>query len=923
MSLSVGSRLGPYEILAPLGAGGMGEVYKGRDTRLERTVAIKVLSPQLSASPESRQRFEREAKTISQLSHPHICALYDVGEADVEGNGERRTANVPETSVRSGDLRPSPFAVRRIQYLVMEYLEGETLTERLAKGALPLEQALKYGQQIADALDKAHRQGIVHRDLKPGNVMLTKLGVKLLDFGLAKAIEPAAPQMSLTSMPTRQGLTQEGTILGTFQYMAPEQLEGKDADARTDIWAFGATLYEMATGRKAFSASSQASLITAIMSSDPAPISAVQPMSPPALDRVVKTCLAKDPEERWQSAADIKRELQWVAEGSLAESDPLGRRGRSRERLAWTAFALAAAAALIVGFLHLRRKPESLRVFRSSILPPAETQFAFQSSPPAVSPDGRRIAFSAGRPNARGRLWVRSFEASDAQPLPGTEGGYCPFWSPDSRFLGFFADGKLKKIDVTGGTPQTLSGAPDGDGGTWSREGVILFTTDGPLHRVPESGGASAPVTRVDEDLGDLGHSWPIFLPDGRHFLYLRFLGRTGDGSNPYGLVLGSLDSKDEKQLLRVRANVAYAPATDGSSAGHLLYLQARVLVARPFDARRLEFTGEAFPIAEQVQLFGAGSTAVFSVSANGLLAYQPGAGGEPSELVWFDRGGRRLEALGEPANYNHPRISHDGRRVVFVVTDTQSPDTDLWLYDLARRAKTRFTFGPAVNIFPVWSPDDSRIVFASNRRVMADLYQRATSGSGADELLLDSKTSFRWPTDWSPDGQIAFQSRDTKAKTAVDVGFVSGPDRKAVTLLGTPFDERSPEFSPDGRWLAYASNESGRFEIYVQPFPGPGQKWQVSTGGGAYPRWKRDGKEIFFLKLPEKTLMAAEVKPGPTFEVGEPKALFQTQVKWIDFGRQYDVSPDGSRFLINTLVAEGMNEPLTVVQNWTAGLKK
>jgi eukaryotic-like serine/threonine-protein kinase len=893
MTLSAGTKLGPYEILSPLGAGGMGEVYRAKDTRLERTVAVKVLPSHMSSSPEVRQRFEREAKTISQLSHPHICALYDVG--------------------REGET----------EYLVMEYLEGETLSERLTKGPLPLEQTLRYGQQIADALDKAHRQGIVHRDLKPGNVMLTKSGVKLLDFGLAKAMAPVAPLSSLTALPTQQGLTQEGTILGTLQYMAPEQLEGKEADGRTDIFAFGAVLYEMATGRKAFSGAAQASLIGAILHTEPQPISAVQPMSPPALDRVVKTCLAKDPEERWQSAADVRRELQWIAEGSaagVAAPAVVASKRRVRERLAWTGFALAAAAALIVGSLHLRRRPESDRVFRSSILPPEKTRFAFQGSPPAVSPDGRRIAFSAGLPNARGRLWVRPFEASEAQPLPETEGGSGPFWSPDSRFVGFFADGKLKKIDVTGGTPQTLCDAPSGRAGAWSREGVILFTTDGPLHRVPESGGASSPVTRVDE--GVLSHNWPTLLPDGRHFLYLRYLGRSGDASNPFGLYLGSLDSKDERELLRVRANVAYAPAPDGSSAGHLLYLQARVLVARPFDARRLEFTGEAFPIAEQVQLFGAGGTAVFSVSATGLLAYQRGAG-EASELVWFDRSGKRLESLGEPANYSHPRISHDGRRVAVVVGDAKSADTDLWLFDVPRRAMTRFTFGPAVNIFPVWSPDDTRIVFASNRRMMHELYQRATSGSGGDELLLESKTSFMWPTDWSPDGLIAFQSRDAKARTAVDVGFVSVSDRKAVTLLGTSFDERNPQFSPDGRWLAYGSDESGRFEIYVQSFPGMGQKWQVSSGGGATPRWRRDGKEIFFLKFPEKTLMTAEVKSGPTFEVVEPRALFQTQVKWSDFGTQYDVSPNGSRFLINTLVGEERSEAITIVQNWQAGSKK
>src|SRR5262245_33314685 len=597
MTLSAGSRLGPYEIISPLGAGGMGEVYRARDTRLDRTVAIKVLPEHLSASLESRQRFEREAKTISQLSHPHICALYDFG--------------------RDGE----------IEYLVMEYLEGQTLADRLAKGPFSQDQTLRCGMEIADALDKAHRQGIVHRDLKPGNAMLTRSGVKLLDFGLAKAMEPGTTA-GLTALPTRAVLTQEGTILGTTQYMSPEQLEGKTADARTDIFALGATLYEMATGKKAFTGSTQASLISAILRDDPPPISQVQPLSPPALDRVVRTCLAKDPEDRWQSAADIKRELQWIAEGSAAgvAAQASVSTPRSRERLAWTAFALATAAALIMGFLFLRREPERDLVFQSSILAPEQAQFAFQGSPPAVSPDGRRIAFAAGPPNALRRLWVRSFEASVAQPLPGTEGGSCPFWSPDSRFLGFFADGKLKKMDVIGGTPQILADAPGGHGGTWSREGVILFSTYGPLHRVPESGGAAAPVTRLDEGVGGLGHYWPVFLPDGRHFLYQRYLGPTGNHQDsPFGLYLGSLDSKDEKELGRLRANAAYTPASDGSSVGHLLYLQGRALVARPFDSRRLEFTGEADPIAAQVKAFGASSTAVFSVSANGVLVYQSG----------------------------------------------------------------------------------------------------------------------------------------------------------------------------------------------------------------------------------------------------------------------------------------------------------
>ncbi|MGH9317449.1 MAG: protein kinase domain-containing protein, partial [Thermoanaerobaculia bacterium] len=565
MTISPGSRLGPYEVLSPLGAGGMGEVWKARDTRLGRAVAIKVLPSHMSASPEVRQRFEREAKTISQLSHPHICALHDIG--------------------REGET----------DYLVMEYLEGETLTDRLVKGPLPLEQTLRFGVEIADALDKAHRQGIVHRDLKPGNVMLTKSGVKLLDFGLAKAMAPAAPAGSLTALPTQQGLTQEGTILGTFQYMSPEQLEGKEADARSDIFAFGAVLYEMATGRKAFSGSSQASLISAIMTSDPAPISSVQPMSPPALDRVVKTCLAKDPDERWQNAHDLMGELKWIAGlGSQAgvPGPPVARR-RSRERLAWgmmtvTLFvALAAAVAAVVRNAHRAAMLE--RPMRSSIVLPEKS--ALRAA--ALSPDGTRVVFVARDSSGKNLLWIRPLDSLAVRPFPGTENPSFPFWSPDSLFVGFFADGKLKKIGASGGAPQTLCDAPINRGGTWNREGVILFTPvpDGPLYRVSASGGLPTPVTRFDPSRGETSHRWPFFLPDGRHFLYHVASFGSGGQVEKMGIYVGSLDSKEEKFLLRANSSVAYAPP------GYLLFLRDRNLLAQPFDAQRIRITGDPLPV--------------------------------------------------------------------------------------------------------------------------------------------------------------------------------------------------------------------------------------------------------------------------------------------------------------------------------------
>ncbi|HEY3204694.1 MAG TPA: protein kinase [Thermoanaerobaculia bacterium] len=891
MALSAGARLGPYEIQSPLGAGGMGEVYRARDTRLERTVAVKVLPQRLSSSPEIRQRFEREAKTISQLSHPHICALYDVG--------------------REGET----------EYLVMEYLEGETLSERLVKGPLPLEQTLRYGVEIADALDKAHRQAIVHRDLKPGNVMLTKSGVKLLDFGLAKAIAPAG--LPLTSLPTEASpVTQAGTILGTFQYMAPEQLEGKEADARTDIFAFGATLYEMATGKKAFSGATQASLISAILRDDPQPISRIHTMSPPALDRVVKTCLAKDPEDRWQSAADIKRELGWVAEGSEAGTPaaaPAAR--RDRERVAWAVSVILLLALLgsLAALLRIGRpEPAAAPVTRFSILPPGKSTFTAPgesaSSQPALSPDGRSLAFVAYAGGGRHLVWVRPLDSLAAQALDGTEDGSYPFWSPDGRFLGFFSHGKLKRIALSGGPPQTLCDASAGRGAAWSRDGVIIFTPTQAeaLYRIPAGGGAVTPATTLDSSRQESSHRWPSFLPDGRRFLYWT---RSRKAPN-IGIRVGSLDSKEVTSLLAADGMAAYA------RPGHLLFVRQGALLAQSFDHRSLKLEGEPLRVAEPLGYGNPPGYATFSVADSGVLAYVPGV--SPNrELIWFDRGGKMLGSVGEPGIYVSPALSPDERRIAVGVRDLRAASADIWLFDLARGIRSRFTFDPANETIARWSPDGSRIVFTSNREGFADFYEKSSTGAGEEKPVFRSDQD-KFLTDWSQDGRfLAYHTPGPKTGWDVWVLPLSG-DRKPIPFVQTEFTEAQGQFSPDGKWLAYASDESGIFEVYVRSFPAPGGKWQVSTSGGTQPQWRRDGRELFYLSE-DGGLMAVEVKADSTFEASAPRPLFHARFPTAaaPFGRTYSVRSDGQRFLVTRLMEEDRAIPITVVLNWTSELKK
>jgi len=893
--LAAGTRLGPYEIVAPIGAGGMGEVYRARDTRLDRTVAVKVLPPQLAERPEARERFEREARAVASLNHPHICALHDIGKQD------------------------------GIEYLVMEYLEGATLGKRLSEGPLPIAEVLTYAIQIAWALDAAHRQGVVHRDLKPSNVMLTKTGAKLLDFGLAR-IGVARPDAAMSALPTRDApLTTAGSVLGTFQYMAPEQLHGQEADARADIFSFGAVLYEMATGRKAFEARSQASLIGAILHTEPPAISSVQADVPRPLDHLVTRCLAKNPEERWQAAHDLMLELKWIAEAPSSTPvvapapTPAPPAPAPRPVLPWAIAAALMVAVIALAVAYFLRPAPDDRAIQFSVLPPEKAAYPALSGPPVISSDGRRLAFVSTGPDGRQLIWIRPLDSRAAHPLAGSEGAVFPFWSPDSRFLGFFAAGKLKKIDVSGGPAQTIADAPNPRGGTWSRQGVIVFSpsVSRPLLRVSAAGGPAAPVTAPETDGATLNY-WPSFLPDGRRFLYFRRTNQP-DASGAY---LGSLDSKDSSLLVRGNSGAVYSPAPGG---GYLLFARERALMAQPFDAAGGRTTGESFAVADQVG-FDLNNGAFLSVSDDGVLVYRSEAAGQKTQFAWFDRDGRQIRALTSPGDHARPALSPDETTVAFERDDHQAGAPDIWLLDLARGAASRFTFDPGLDQFPVWSHDGSRIVFSSNRSGRLELYHKPSSGAGTEQPLLQSPLP-KWPVAWSRDGRyLAFVQLDPKTSYDIWVLPLTG-DAKPYPVAQSPFGELRPDFSPDARWIAYVSDETGRYEVYVQSFA-PGEKslgrWQVSTGGGFQPRWRRDGKELFF-SAPDRKLMAVDVQAGPgPFKAGVPRALFDAKLDTgLGIRTLYYPSADGKRFFINTPVEESTAAPMHVVVNWTATIRK
>lgn len=896
MGLSAGTRLGPYEIESPLGAGGMGEVYRARDTRLERTVAVKVLKSALVATAELKARFEREAKVISQLQHPNICVLHDVGSED------------------------------GTDFLVMEFLEGESLADRLRKGPLPTEELLRIGIQIADGLEKAHRAGVVHRDLKPGNVMLTKTGAKLLDFGLAKPLAIAAatstPSASVFSAALTQTspapspsspLSTAGSLVGTVQYMSPEQIQGVEADARSDIFAFGVMLFEMATGKRAFEGKTQASIVGQILAVDPPSVTTLRPEVPGALERIIRLCLDKDPDERVQSVHDLKLQLQFVDVASTAAAASTGETttGGTPRWLAWTLATGLAMTAGIFGFMYWRTMSKVIPPIRALMAAPTDTRYYENSF--AISPDGTKWVFVAvGKANTR-QLWVRALDSLTAQPLNGTEDATYPFWSPDSRYVGFFSGGKLKRIDASGGPAQSLCDAANGRGGSWSRDGVIVFTptASAGIFRIADTGGVPVEVTKLDKNAGEVTHRWPWFLPDGKHFLFQAI---KGGGENQRGVYVASLDSPERHFVLYTDWNAEY-------SSGRLLYWRDNAVVAQPFDLRTFTVSGDSTPIAEDVSTSPGVTSARFSVSENGSMAYFPGGTAQGWQPYMADATGK---PIGEPlpkALYFGPSVSLDGKRIAVSLGDA-SGKRDIWVIDIARHTPSRLTFD-GQSSGPAWAPDGKLVYYSSFRNGNDHIFAKQADGSGSEQPILGTGGINETVTGVSRDGRYLLYARTPSAqKTEIWVLPLFG-DRKPFPLVHDGFDSHAAEFSPDGKFVSYVNNSSGVYETYITPFPSGGAKWQVTAGGGGVSRWRGDGKMLFFTYA--RGLGAVTVtEVGNAVALSTPQTLMEPHLVGGPMGPFSLASQDGKRFLLNA-TDSNLNErtDAVVLTNWPAELKR
>ena len=913
MTLAPATKLGPYEVLSLLGAGGMGEVYRARDPRLAREVAVKVLPEEFFEGEERRQRFEREARLLAALNHPGIAAVYSFEE--ISGR----------------------------HLLVMELVEGEGLDQKVSSGALPLEESLSYARQIAEALEAAHEKGIVHRDLKPANVKLTPDGrVKLLDFGLAKVFEnePGASNPSISYSPTLTARgTAAGVILGTAAYMSPEQARGKPVDKRTDVWAFGCVLYEMLAGKKAFEGETVSDTLAAILRGEPDWSALRAPISP-KVNELLRRCLQRDPKQRLRDIGDARIALEEETGAATSSSGQspfeektalpnptVGRsdetrheRGSKNVLSLYLPWALAAACAAAAGALALCAHAPETGVVRAKIAPPEGTNFWLESNgpgPAVVSPDGRQIAFTAVDGAGKVNLYVRALDAGEPRILSGTEGAQYPFWSPDSRSLGFFTTGKLKTIEASGGSALALCAASEGKGGAWSSSGVILFAP-GPsngLARVAEKGGDPVPVTKFDVARGDNSHRNPRFLPDGKHFLYVaRSASSAAEG---FPVVFASLDGGPEKVLLRSPAAAQYA-------SGRLLYLRETTLMARPMNAGNGSFTGDALPVADRITMPALQTAvAVFSASRNGVLGSQSARGELTSRLQWYTRDGKPDGTLGDAGDYLSAVLSPDGKLAAVTVLEPSAGTYDVWILDVARGVRIRFTFDPGNDKLPVWSPDGRSIVFASNRKGHYDIYRKAVDGSAEEEAIAVSDAD-KFPTSWTPDGRtIVFMQagKEPGAQPGTEIRTLALDGTRASELwMKTKADAVTSGFSPDGKWLPYSSDEAGRWEVYVTSFPRPGRKWQISTEGGAYAFWRADGKEMLYHDMAGRLRMVSIDARGEGLEVGPPRPVVSAPGP-SPAAPSFCPSADFQRVLV---VGEGQraNALLDLVLNWPAGLE-
>ncbi len=881
MALEAGQKLGPYEIIAQAGAGGMGEVYKANDTRLDRIVAIKVLSTSIAQSVDFKARFEREAKAISSLNHSNICTLYDVGHQD------------------------------GLDFLVMEFLEGETLSERLARGPVPYPEMLQIAIQIAIALDSAHRQGLIHRDLKPGNVMLTKDGAKLMDFGLAKlAIDEKSPQ-GMTAITQSTPLTGVGTIIGTMQYMAPEQLDGAEADARSDIFAFGALLYEMTTGKRAFEGNSNATLIAAIIEREPISVSVLIPSTPPIFERLVNKCLAKDPQKRWQSAADLSDELRWISQAGSQVGLPahLSKRRKIKFTLARIVGAIFITTSLILSYL-LFFQPTPEMYTNRFILSPSNNVTEIRSvNWSRISPDGRLIAFRATDTLGVTLLWIRPLNSLEPYPLRGTEGITRQFWSPDSKYIAFFKDNQLYKTPITGGPPQLLCETFGADG-NWGSAGYILFdgmSTD-TLKFVSASGGTPQYATAIDSSKGERSTAWPWFLSDGIHFLYTLY---TDAGSE---LRVGSIES-DESSLVFAQGEMRLIESrVEFCKQGYLLFIKDRLLLAQEFDEDKFELVGEPVPVAQGIDQSGNAST--FGTSDNGVLLYQYTSTSSMAELIWFDRNGAEIEVIGEPDTYREIDLSPDNSKLVFSLYDQTASNEDLWIRDFKRNMVSRLTFDKPDNTVPRWSPDAKYIAYAeSSEGRFVTKYKRA-DGQGVVHSLENTDSLVTGPATWHSDSVMYLVTM----KNNLDIARYDFRDKSLTPIINSQYREASSAVSKNGSYVLYMSNESGRNEVYVSELGGEGGRWQISNDGGGRPCWRGDDKEIFFLQRNDLMCVDVAMSDG-RFEVGQPKKLFSKRLNFAgNVARdRYAVSNDGLRILMNVPVNTNSNDNIIIVQNWLA----